>query len=58
MAALQQLQQGSVSDAVAIAACHCPAVLEVGPGNQQPQCIRHLCLRAGVLLYTCIMTNV
>jgi Holliday junction resolvasome RuvABC endonuclease subunit len=36
LAAFQQLQQGNVGDAMAIAACHCPAVLEVGPGNQHP----------------------
>lgn len=34
LAAFQQLQQGHVGDAMAIAACHCPAVLEVGPDNQ------------------------
>jgi hypothetical protein len=30
LAAFHQLQQGNVGDAMAIAACHCPAVLEVG----------------------------
>jgi hypothetical protein len=30
LAAFQQLRQGNVSHAMAIASCYCPAVLEVG----------------------------